>query len=101
MADRQGGGFKLDLDDGAAVLFLEGLASAAEAKSVSRELEKAFIRQLHRRGERHITFAIPPQLRLTIARGRLLEMQTTVDGRIVLQIRDDQERSPIILPKSW
>lgn len=94
--------YELVLEDGCTVILLEGLHNRAEARSVARELTRHLERAIQRQGQRHVVVAIPPSVRLTVARGRRVKLETTEVGgqsavRFTLQDGREQE-SPIILP---
>lgn len=95
--------YELKLEDGVAVIFLEGMVSQREARSVAKELTRYLESAVRRRGQRHVVVAVPPQVRMRVVRGRELKMQATADNRVVFEIQDGggDGSGAIIIPKRW
>lgn len=94
----KGAAYELELSDGCAVIFLEGFRGKEESESVARELTNYLHRTVHKRGQRHVVIRIPPQVRMTIARGRRIEVQTVGENKVLFKIEDGREDSLIVIP---
>lgn len=99
MSDRpKTNAISLEHDDGMSIVFIEGMRNRAEANSVARELVTHFNRA-KKGGSFAAAIAVPPTCRLTIARGRRVDVGVTEDGRVKLEFKGRAAgESSILLP---
>lgn len=88
----------IEHDDGFTIMFLDGLNSRKEAQSVSREIYNAIERAVVKGGKQHLVMAIPPPVRLTVVRGRRVEMQRTEDNRVRMEVMANRAGQGLLLP---
>lgn len=88
----------LEAEEGITMMFLEGAGSREEAKSICREIENHIQRAMVKGGKQHLVMAIPPQMRLTVVRGRRVEMQRTEDNRVRMEVMANRAGQGLLLP---
>jgi len=88
----------IEADSGITMMFLEGAGSREEAKSICREIENHIQRAIVKGGKQHLVMAIPPQVRLTVVRGKRVEMQRTADNSVRMEVMANRAGQGLLLP---
>lgn len=84
--------------DGLTLLCIEGIRTAHEATNVTAAIANS-LNQSFREGKRYGMLAIPPSVRLTVARGTRIDMPINEDGKIVIKFSGDPSAgSSLLLP---
>jgi len=88
----------IECAEGITMMFLEGAGSREEAKSICREIEDHIKRAIVKGGKQHLVMAIPPQIRLTVVRGKRVEMERTEDNRVRMEVMANRAGQGLLLP---
>jgi hypothetical protein len=87
----------IEHEDGLTVFLIEGIGTKEDASRVCARMEEMMDRAV-KSGKTRLVIAVPPSVKLKVARGKSIDMKTTADGRVTMSIVGTPRGEGLLIP---